>query len=345
VGPLLEHPDSFPPKKINDDNSSFVPPKIFSEKGSNMNDRISHFHAETRSPDSPVTRKSLILSPDDEDDGIDTPSLISNNSNRSKCKSSVIPYLRALSVLLFALLFSAPVYAIGMGYVEPLPYMQNPSLTNCKYMRSIVLENFVCEQTCVPFAGVSHARSGSNMVVGLCEDVGYTCHVGDFVSMISKRKDASNGKRAGSSWTWNTEYDPIVSMFKLPNSVGSCSVSRYNDNHNHKSNTKSDYQVQDNNVDDDKTNGGSENVYQYENDVNENQNVGDYLDDDTDEVGDDSNENEDDTMNGNNEEARNDSDDKENNTNQDGGDEQGEEMNVDEEEEQVEKENDNMEEE
>ena len=239
VGPYLEDPTSFPGenKHSNIHFSSYAPPHMFGQSidPTALYNPSQHLHDPfIPSPDSPVTRKSLILSPDDDDFEI---SPLSTNSTIRKKIGCCIPFLRAVSLVIVTVILFIPLYAIRMEYVQPSAYMQNPVLTNCQYMRRVVVESddLFCQETCVPYAGVTHAAKTSGMMIGFCEEAGYYCfegYIDDDTYKTSNDDVTMDSIMNIRQWSWNSEYKPIISAFVLPQNDGQCSNSNYHDEKN-----------------------------------------------------------------------------------------------------------------
>ena len=241
VGPILENLDSYP----SDQKQSVAQPSIAQSHLFGEAVDLQGYDFDGMSPDSP-TRRSLILSPDEDDLEL---SPLSTNTRIQPGKCSLITYFQILSIILIVMVFCSPFLAVGLGYVEPISSMQNPVLTNCKYMRNIASGKSTCEETCVPFAGVTHALQTTNMIVGFCEDAGYSCHIFDSINDSIGKSSTSDGLWDVLNWNWNTEYTPIVGVFTAPQSNGKCaqeiSFAYNNDDGDQKNNDDNDNDLDD----------------------------------------------------------------------------------------------------
>ena len=179
--------------------SSYIPPVERINYNSDM------------SSDSPITRKSLILSPDEE--FLDTSPLSSNSQIGRTNQKSGFGFIRFCCVFFLGILTALPIFLFSTNKIQPLSYMQNPALTNCKFMRSIQYDEQTCEQICVPFAGVSYAIEFTSMDEGICEDAGYCCHL---QNSFSNGYNSTKINATGEKWIWNTEYNPMISVFTIP---------------------------------------------------------------------------------------------------------------------------------
>merc|ERR1712071_666277 len=102
------------------------------------------------------TRISILLSPEDTEIPPATQTL-------PWCAIPSIPsILRATSVSVLFLLPMGSILWIGTDHLLPDQLLLDPASTNCRLLHSIIpngSETYLCEQTCVPYAGVRYART------------------------------------------------------------------------------------------------------------------------------------------------------------------------------------------
>lgn len=212
------------------------------------------------SPEYPITTRSLLLSPDNDDDDDDELKSDGSSSCASKKKGrwirkllrkkiNLVHFIRFMSLIAFLSLFTLPLLIIAfasstssssyLNLVQPLEYTVDPFLINCKFMNKMVLLsegegkgeqqnfNFICEETCVPYAGIKRVSNSGGMSLGTCNDVGYTCF--QYYDTKTKRTQQDgydyhnnntttwNKKNTMIEWmtglNWNTEYQPSIGVY------------------------------------------------------------------------------------------------------------------------------------
>lgn len=152
------------------------------------------------SPDSPVTR-SILLSPDETE-----PTTTTTAAARRWCtRPSTSTVVRTVCALVFAATLAGCALAIRTGRVTPDKTLLSASAINCETMHRVLNNlntDYLCEQTCVPFAGVRFARAKRGMALGSCQNNGFMC----------RASDDYKGSNSDTT-TWNAEYQPLVELY------------------------------------------------------------------------------------------------------------------------------------
>eukprot|EP00594_Rhizosolenia_setigera_P017691 CAMPEP_0178976494 /NCGR_PEP_ID=MMETSP0789-20121207/23871_1 /TAXON_ID=3005 /ORGANISM="Rhizosolenia setigera, Strain CCMP 1694" /LENGTH=212 /DNA_ID=CAMNT_0020665601 /DNA_START=69 /DNA_END=707 /DNA_ORIENTATION=+ len=158
-------------------------------------------------------------------------------------KINLVHFIRFMTLICFLSLFTLPLLIIAfasstsssssyLNLVQPLEYTVDPFLINCKFMNKMVLLseeeeqqnfNFICEETCVPYAGIKRVSNSGGMSLGTCNDVGYTCFQYYYTKTKRTQQDGNNTtttwneKNTMIKWMtgleWNTEYQPSIGVY------------------------------------------------------------------------------------------------------------------------------------
>jgi len=251
---LLESKDSYPPHEKKK-TPAYIPPRV---PGQTMRPNGKGVYLDPEmSPDSPITRRSLILSPDDEDMKLSP--LSSSSQYDQKGRNSYISCIRIFCMFMFCVLLILPILALELQSISPPSYMRDASFTNCKFMRSLQNSGSSCEHTCVPLAAIIYAAELTKMIEGKCDDAGYECHIEDNFSMPNK----TFSNQSLLDWNWNTDYNPIISIYTNDTNSDACenysngynaNYDGYNSNDDGNSNNNDLNQDSSNQVEDDDEN-------------------------------------------------------------------------------------------